>query len=347
MKLVPLCRTLRVVAAFGLAFTGVALVGQPLPAQEAAKGAPARPAEVYQQFRSHIAEGKYDIAALFLQSLMDSLPPDADQILLDIEARHGTTVFRQLRTIPKWSDDPKLDKKARENVELLIKKATDATEKVLRNPARVAKYIRNLGESYEEKQFAELELKRTGDYAIPFMVETLKANLNPTVTAGILETIPKLEFQTMGGWLAGLDGLSPAQQYTVLARMLEREDVLALLTKAQTDIRPYLWGSSVSIVPLRIGSGTRLKIYESMAAKTPVVSTTIGAEGLIYDNGKNIAIADSPQDFAARSVELIQDAAKRTAMAQAAFGMVSDHFSWEQVTREFDAILAKYPAKKH
>ena len=246
MKLVPLCRTLRVVAAFGLAFTGVAFVGQPSLAQEAAKGAPARPAEVYQQFRSHIAEGKYDIAALFLQSLIDSLPPDADQILLDIEARHGATVFRQLRTIPRWSDDPKLDKKARENVELLIKKATDATEKVLRNPARVAKYIRNLGESYEEKQFAELELKRTGDYAIPFMLETLKANLNPAVTAGILETIPKLEFQTMGGWLAGLDGLSPAQQYTVLARMLEREDVLALLTKAQTDLRPYLWHLAAS-----------------------------------------------------------------------------------------------------
>ena len=225
---------------------GVAFVGQPLPAQEAAKGAPARPAEVYQQFRSHIAEGKYDIAALFLQSLIDSLPPDADQILLDIEAKQGTTVFRQLRAIPKWSDDPKLDKKARENVELLIKKATDATEKVLRNPARVAKYIRNLGESYEEKQFAELELKRTGDYAIPFMLETLKANLNPAVTAGILETIPKLEFQTMGGWLAGLDGLSPAQQYTVLARMLEREDVLALLTKAQTDLRPYLWHLAAS-----------------------------------------------------------------------------------------------------
>ena len=116
MKLVPLCRTLRVVAAFGLAFTGIVLFGQPVPAQEAAKGAPARPGEVYQLFRSHISEGKYDIAALFLQSFLDSAPTDQD--LLDIEAKHGTTVFRQLRTIPRWTDDPKLEKKTRENIEM-------------------------------------------------------------------------------------------------------------------------------------------------------------------------------------------------------------------------------------
>ena len=56
-----------------------------------------------------------DIAALFLQSFLDSNPTDQD--LLDIEARYGTTVFRQLRTIPKWSDDTKLDKQTRANVE--------------------------------------------------------------------------------------------------------------------------------------------------------------------------------------------------------------------------------------
>ena len=61
------------------------------------------------------------------------------------------------------------------------------------------------------------------------------------------------------------------------------------------DVRPYLWESAVSIVPLRIGGGTRLKIYEAMAAKIPVVSTTVGAEGLDIRDGENIAIADSPR----------------------------------------------------
>ena len=69
------------------------------------------------------------------------------------------------------------------------------------------------------------------------------------------------------------------------------------------DIRPYLWGSSVSIVPLRIGGGTRLKIYEAMAAKIPIVSTTIGAEGLPVLNGRHLFLADTPEEFAHRCVD--------------------------------------------
>jgi len=57
-----------------------------------------------------------------------------------------------------------------------------------------------------------------------------------------------------------------------------------------------VFGSSVSVVPLRAGGGTRLKIYEAMAAKVPVVSTTVGAEGLEFADGETIAIADRPRN---------------------------------------------------
>jgi glycosyltransferase involved in cell wall biosynthesis len=112
------------------------------------------------------------------------------------------------------------------------------------------------------------------------------------------------------------------------------------------DVRPYLWGSKVSIVPLRIGGGTRLKIYESMAAKSPVVSTTVGAEGLAYRNGEDIAIADTPQAFADACLDLLDNEEKRTTMADAAWQMVSSRFSWEQVSREFEDILLRSPAPK-
>lgn len=248
---IALNRTLRVAAAFGLAVAGVAALGTPAPAQQAEKGAPANPREVYQQFRGHLSEGKFDIAAIFLQSFVDSKPTDQD--LLDIEARHGSTVFSLLRTIRKWSDDPKLDAAAKANVETLNTMLKTATDKLLQDPSRVTKFIRNLGESYEEREFAKLELKRTGDFAIPFMVDTFRANLNPAVTKGITETIPKLNASTMAGWIAALDGLAPDQQYVVLAKILERDDVLGLITKSQTDFRPYLWhiaGSSPS-APLK------------------------------------------------------------------------------------------------
>ena len=112
-----------------------------------------------------------------------------------------------------------------------------------------------------------------------------------------------------------------------------------LVTGTVPDVRPYLWGAAVSIVPLRIGGGTRLKIYEAMAARIPVVSTTIGAEGLDVQDGETIAITDSPQDFADRSVALLEDADARHRMAQRAWEMVSACYSWEVVSRKFEQLL--------
>ncbi len=108
------------------------------------------------------------------------------------------------------------------------------------------------------------------------------------------------------------------------------------LTGTVPDIRPYLWGSSVSIVPLRIGGGTRLKIYESMAARIPVVSTAIGAEGLPVTDGGNIVLRDSPAAFAEGCLELLADPAGRNRLATAAWDFVAESFSWDQVTLDFE-----------
>jgi len=105
------------------------------------------------------------------------------------------------------------------------------------------------------------------------------------------------------------------------------------------DIRPFLWGSKISIVPIRIGSGTRLKIYECMAAGLPVVSTTVGAEGLPYEDGKDIVIADGAPGFAAECIRMIADDAARRTMGKAALVRMEEKQSWAAVTRDFEAIL--------
>ena len=64
------------------------------------------------KFRELMVEGKFDVAANFLQSFLDSNPTDAD--FLEIEKKYGTTAFTMLRTVPKWSDDPATEKKARD-----------------------------------------------------------------------------------------------------------------------------------------------------------------------------------------------------------------------------------------
>jgi glycosyltransferase involved in cell wall biosynthesis len=107
------------------------------------------------------------------------------------------------------------------------------------------------------------------------------------------------------------------------------------------DMRPWLWGAKISVVPIRIGGGTRLKIYECMAAGVPVVSTSVGAEGLRYANGADIVLADDPRAFAAACVRLLSDEAARRSIAENALKRAQKEFSWEAVSREFEAILEK------
>jgi polysaccharide biosynthesis protein PslH len=124
---------------------------------------------------------------------------------------------------------------------------------------------------------------------------------------------------------------------------LAAQDKLIQVTGTVPDIRPYLWGSAVSIVPLRIGGGTRLKIYEAMAAKIPVVSTTVGAEGLAVNPPHDIRIGDTPEEFAAQCLDLLADADERRRVATAAWEMVNANFSWDQVSRCFERIMEAGP----
>ncbi|MFM8272346.1 MAG: hypothetical protein ACKODX_08405, partial [Gemmata sp.] len=230
--------------AVGLVLTGRTAAQPPMKQ-------PLTPQQIYAKFRDTVAEGKYDIAGIFLDEFLASVPDAkalADPtekagtaVFVELESKYGTTAFQQLRAVPRYSDDPAAEKKVRAAVEDLNARALAVKTKLLYTPERVNKYIRNLGETYEEKLFAQQELKRTGEYAVPFMIEAVRTNPSKDVYAGILETIPLLEGPTMPGWVAALDGLPPSQQYGILCQLARRRDVLTLLGSAQTDFVPYLW----------------------------------------------------------------------------------------------------------
>jgi glycosyltransferase involved in cell wall biosynthesis len=119
-------------------------------------------------------------------------------------------------------------------------------------------------------------------------------------------------------------------------------DPLVRVTGTVNDMRPYLWRGGVSIVPIRVGSGTRLKIYESMAAGIAVVSTTIGAEGLEVSSPNNIRVADTAETFAGACVELLTDAETRARQTSSALHLVRETCSWETVAARFEETLVKY-----
>jgi len=107
------------------------------------------------------------------------------------------------------------------------------------------------------------------------------------------------------------------------------------------DIRPYLNKAPVYIVPLRSGSGTRIKIFEAMAMGKAVVSTSIGAEGLPVRDGENILLADEGGDFARKIVNLLRDPATRNRLGQAGRRLVESEYSWSSVAERFDSILRR------
>lgn len=123
------------------------------------------------------------------------------------------------------------------------------------------------------------------------------------------------------------------------------------VTGTVPDVRPYVHDAAVFVVPLRIGSGTRLKIFEALAMGKAVVSTSVGAEGLGLTAGLHFLQADTPDDFVKAVTSLLRNPARRDTLGEAARHLVETHYSWPEVTRHFEArcqqLLLPQPGTKN
>ncbi len=133
---------------------------------------------------------------------------------------------------------------------------------------------------------------------------------------------------------AGVAAVRDASRWTALAQ----EHPGVRLVGEVPDVRPHMNSASVFVVPLRIGGGTRLKIYEAMAMAIPVVTTAVGAEGLPVEPGTHALFADDPADFAAAVVRLLRAPDDARAMARRAAALVRTRFGWDGVAAQFGTI---------
>jgi glycosyltransferase involved in cell wall biosynthesis len=115
-------------------------------------------------------------------------------------------------------------------------------------------------------------------------------------------------------------------------RFLKLQTDQIRFTGSVPDVRQLLKEGCLEIVPLRIAGGSRLKILEAFAAKVPVLSTTVGAEGLNIENDTNIVLADTPVTFADRCVELLDNSEKRTRLIQAGRQLVEEQYDWSRIS---------------
>ena len=109
------------------------------------------------------------------------------------------------------------------------------------------------------------------------------------------------------------------------------------ITGTVEDVWPWVAEAAVFVVPLRVGGGTRLKIFEGLAMGKAVVSTTVGVEGLPLVDGTHFLRADTPADFARAVVSLLQDPHRRKALGAAGRRLVEERYSWARVASEFEA----------
>lgn len=102
------------------------------------------------------------------------------------------------------------------------------------------------------------------------------------------------------------------------------------------DVRPHVHGAAVSVLPLRVGGGTRLKVYEAMAVGTPLVSTAIGVEGLPVEAGQHYVLADEPEEMGREIAALLNDPSRQLAIARAARDLVEANYSYRVAAKAFE-----------
>jgi glycosyltransferase involved in cell wall biosynthesis len=142
--------------------------------------------------------------------------------------------------------------------------------------------------------------------------------------------LPNLRFTIVGS--------NPHPKVQALAH---REGVM--VTGQVPDIRPYLADASIFVVPLRSGGGTRLKILQAMAMECPVVSTTVGAEGLEISPGHNILLADDTEQFVQHVCTLLHSQAMADCLAKAGSQLVKEKYDWRVclsgIEQLYDALV--------
>lgn len=121
-------------------------------------------------------------------------------------------------------------------------------------------------------------------------------------------------------------------------RFAEKNSEFVTVTGYVPDLEPYLQQAAVLAVPVRAGGGMRVRILEALAYGEAVVTTTIGLEGIDAKPGKEVLVADSPQDFAEAVIRLLEDFELREELARNGRRLVERSYDWRGIFKNIDDI---------
>jgi glycosyltransferase involved in cell wall biosynthesis len=112
-----------------------------------------------------------------------------------------------------------------------------------------------------------------------------------------------------------------------------------VFTDVVPDTRPYVGRAAVVVVPIRMGSGTRLKVLEGLAMSRPMVSTSLGCEGIAAEHGKHLLVADQPVDFARSVLRILDDPALGQQLGRHGRELAERTYSWPSVLRQLELLM--------
>ena len=175
----------------------------------------------------------------------------------------------------------------------------------------------------------------------PLLVFTGKMDYRPNVDAMLwfgLKVLPRIRREL--DVKLQIVGMDPHPRLNRL-----RTDTDVALTGAVEDVVPYIRGASVYLTPMRVGGGTRFKILEALACAKPVVSTSLGVEGIPLRDGEHLLIADDADSFADAVLSLIRDqeagGEHSRALGRAGRSFVEEHYTWDRILPQLGAFHAQ------
>jgi glycosyltransferase involved in cell wall biosynthesis len=146
--------------------------------------------------------------------------------------------------------------------------------------------------------------------------------------------------QRLPGMKLVIVGANPAPEILALKKNPDIE-----VTGYVPDVRPYLRNAAVSICPMRVGAGAKNKVLEAMAIGTPVVSTSLGIEGIEAQPGHHLLVADTPQAFTRQVCDIAQDSELRARLARQARRLIEQKYDWNLVVQPLQRMLESLLSK--
>jgi CheY-like chemotaxis protein len=195
--------------------------------------APETTIEFWKGLQFELEVGRPDLAARHLRGLIEKKAEDAD--LLDIINREGISAFLRLRNVQKWSNDPKENGQAKKDVEELIRQASAVQKRLLTDPDRITRFVRNLNGTEEERDYAVKELYRIGATAVPFLVEALR-QASVDDRENVLYALRRMGPDAVPAILAALDIPEPALQVELIDVVQDRTRTRQVLDPLQKKV---------------------------------------------------------------------------------------------------------------